>query len=156
MLRQAGEMLPMEKKLQEQLEVIEVFCLTKEWEDGTARRSKWWKVEVPSRFKDHVISVAGLTVWSICSRTRRSQGCPQSTNWKIPTWGRWNRSWIHNGELAAPNPTQSGPAKMARSSIVFTPCRIIQQDRTWLDQMRVVQWYQLQEYECFLKLALGK
>ena len=40
MLRQAGEMLPMEKKLQEQLEVIEVFCLTKEWEDGTARRSK--------------------------------------------------------------------------------------------------------------------
>ena len=42
-------------KLKEPLEILEVECLTKPREDGRRIWTRTWRVQVPSKFKDHIL-----------------------------------------------------------------------------------------------------
>ena len=50
-----SENMDEELKLQEPLEILEVECLSKPRDDGRRLWSKTWRVQVPSRFKEHML-----------------------------------------------------------------------------------------------------
>ena len=50
-----SENMEEELKPQEPLEILEVECLSKPRDDGRRMWSKTWRVQVPSRFKEHML-----------------------------------------------------------------------------------------------------
>ena len=54
LLQISNDMLD-DKKVTENLEILEVECLTKPRDDGRRVWSKTWRVQVPNKFKDHMM-----------------------------------------------------------------------------------------------------
>ena len=44
-----------EHKLEEPLQILEVECLTKPREDGSRVWTKTWRVQVPDKFREHML-----------------------------------------------------------------------------------------------------
>ena len=64
-LKKCADQLPADEKLSESLQVLEVQCMTKPNEDGEPLRTKCWKVQVPNKFREHMLKdVAYPYGWS--------------------------------------------------------------------------------------------
>ena len=51
-----------EDKLNEQLEILEVECLTKDRNYGYKTRTKSWRVSLPHKFRDHMMKPVMIIV----------------------------------------------------------------------------------------------
>ena len=57
--------MPEELKLAEELEILDVECLTKSRNDGYPIRTKSWRVRVPHKFRNHMMRVEAYPMgWS--------------------------------------------------------------------------------------------
>ena len=54
-LKKVADNLPEELKLDDELEILEVECLTKQRDDGSRIWSKTWRVQVPNKFREHMM-----------------------------------------------------------------------------------------------------
>ena len=64
-LKKVSESMPDELKLADNLEILEVECLTKPRDDGRKLWSKNWRVQVPNRFRDHMLRSEAYPIgWS--------------------------------------------------------------------------------------------
>ena len=55
-LKKVAEGPPEELKLDSPLEILEVECLTKPRDDGSRIWTKTWRVQVPNKFRHHMMS----------------------------------------------------------------------------------------------------
>ena len=64
-LQECAQNMSGEIKLTEQLEILDVQCITKPRDDGYPIRTKSWRVRVPHKFRDHMLRVEAYPVgWS--------------------------------------------------------------------------------------------
>ena len=54
-LKKCADMLPGEQKLAEPLQVLQVKCMTRPNENGDPLRTKCWMVQVPNKFREHML-----------------------------------------------------------------------------------------------------
>ena len=59
-LIKVSESMEGEDKLEEKLQIIEAECLTKPRDDGRRIWSKTWRIQVPDRFKKHMMKPEAL------------------------------------------------------------------------------------------------
>ena len=64
-LKKVSEAMAEDLKLTEPLEILEVECLTKPKDDGRKLWTKNWRVQVPNRFREHMLRPEAYPVgWS--------------------------------------------------------------------------------------------
>lgn len=64
-LQECAQTLSEELRPTEQLEILEVECLTKDRNDGYQPRTKSWRVSVPHKFKDYMMRAGAYPMgWS--------------------------------------------------------------------------------------------
>ena len=54
-LKKCADQLPAELKLSESLQVLQVQCLSKPNDNGEPLRTRCWKVQVPNKFREHML-----------------------------------------------------------------------------------------------------
>ena len=60
-----AELLPEEEKLGEPLQILKITCLSKPNESGEPLRTKCWKIQVPNKYREHMLKdIAYPSGWS--------------------------------------------------------------------------------------------
>ena len=54
-LQKVAQKMPDEVKLEEPLDILEIECLTKARDDGSRIWTKTWRVQVPNKFREHML-----------------------------------------------------------------------------------------------------
>ena len=54
-LKKCAEMLPPDQQLSEPLQVLQVKCMTRPNESGEPLRTKCWMVQVPNKYREHML-----------------------------------------------------------------------------------------------------
>ena len=54
-LKKCAEMLPPDQQLSEPLQVLQVKCLTRPNDSGEPLRTKCWMVQVPNKYREHML-----------------------------------------------------------------------------------------------------
>ena len=63
-IKECAKTMPEDMKLTEELQILEVACLTKN-RDGTPIRTKSWRIKVPHKFRDHMMRPQSIPMgWS--------------------------------------------------------------------------------------------